>query len=57
MPKFEVTFWEKITTTVTVEAKTEDEAKEIADEARCDLSWGDSVSQGIYATIANEVEE
>ena len=54
--KYEVTFWEKITTTVTVEAENEGEAKEFANDLLGDFDWSDAVSQGIYATIVNEVK-
>lgn len=60
MPKYEVTLWEKVTHTVTVEADSRDGAADMAEERVCE-SGGmdedvDTVSQGYSARIVTELE-
>ncbi len=52
MPTYEVTLWEKVTRTITVEADNEEQAR---DEAENNAGEIEGTSQGFYASDVHEV--
>lgn len=52
MPTYEVTLWEKVTHTITVEAENQEQARE---EAKDNMGEVEGTSQGVYASSVFEV--